>query len=223
MAGNVPADGPEDGGIETAPPRWIDWATRVRAIAQNGRVYTDSHFDRERYDELSRIAAEIMSAQSGIDYARAHSLFEAETGYATPKIDVRAVVFREDRLLFVKECSDGRWSLPGGWADIGISPSENVVKEVQEETGFESEAVKLLAVCDGRFWGHRPVYPYPLYKLFFRCVITGGEARASEETSEVAFFGEDELPELSTGRVTAQQLARLFQHRLNPDWPTDFD
>ena len=206
-----------------APPRWLDWAVRLRAIAQIGRNYADSHFDLARYRQLGRIAAEIMAEQSGAAFARTHALFEAETGYATPKVDVRAAVFRQDRLLFVKERSDGRWSLPGGWADLGETPSESVVKEVREESGFLTEAVKLLAVWDGRHHGHDPVYPYPVYKMFIRCEILGGAARSSEETSDVGFFAESELPELSTGRVTAAQIARLFQHRGDPDLPTDFD
>ena len=206
-----------------APPRWLAWAQRLRAIAQNGRAYTDSHFDRDRYDELGRIAAEIMAEQSGTAFAPTLELFEAETGYATPKVDVRAVVFRGERLLFVKERSDGRWSLPGGWADLGETPSESVVKEVREESGFLTEATKLLAVWDGRHWDHDPIYPYPIYKLFIRCEIVGGEARTSDETSDIGFFSEAELPELSTGRVSAVQIARLFRHRLDPALPTELD
>ena len=128
------------------PPRWVDWAVRLRAIAQNGRTHADSHFDLARYEELGRIAAEIMAEQSGAAFEATRALFEAETGYATPKVDVRAVVFRDARLLFVKERADGRWSLPGGWADLGETPSESVVKEVREESGFITEAVKVLAV-----------------------------------------------------------------------------
>lgn len=210
-------------GGDGAPPRWIDWAVRLRAIAQNGRAYTDNDFDRERYEELGRIAAEIMAGQSGAAFERTWDLFEAETGYATPKVDVRAVVFRDDRLLFVKERSDGRWSLPGGWADLGETPSESVVKEVREESGFLTQAVKLLAVWDGRHRGHDPIYPYPVYKLFIRCEIVGGQARSSVETSDVGFFSESELPELSTGRVTAVQIERMFRHRQDTALPTDFD
>jgi ADP-ribose pyrophosphatase YjhB (NUDIX family) len=145
--------------------------------------------------------------------------------YPTPKVDVRGVVFRDGRVLLVRELSDGRWALPGGWADVGESLSEAVVREVREESGYETRAVKLLAVANlGRYQDGRPLRPN-IYKLFVRCELAEDEpgAIAGAETAEAAFFSEEELPELSAPRGTRAQLARLFEHARNPELPTDFD
>ena len=145
--------------------------------------------------------------------------------YPTPKVDVRGVVFRDGRILLVRELSDGRWALPGGWADVGESLSEAVVREVREESGDDTRAVKLLAVANlGRYQDGRPLRPN-IYKLFVRCELMGEEpgALVGAETAEAAFFGEDELPELSAPRGTSAQLARLFEHARDPTLATDFD
>jgi len=145
--------------------------------------------------------------------------------YPTPKVDVRGVVFRDGRVLLVRELSDGRWALPGGWADVGESLAEAVVREVREESGYDTRAVKLLAVANlGRYQDGRLLRPN-IYKLFVRCELVGAEPAAIDgaETSEAAFFGESELPELSSPRGTPAHLARLFEHARNPDLPTDFD
>jgi ADP-ribose pyrophosphatase YjhB (NUDIX family) len=150
-------------------------------------------------------------------------IFSREEGYATPKVDVRGVVIRDGKILLVRELLDGCWSLPGGWADVCESSSECVVREIWEESGFETRAVKLLAVYDRAKHPHVPPFPFHVYKFYFQCEITGGEARGSNETSEVAFFGRDELPELSVTRVTAEQIQRMFDHYAHPEWPTDYD
>ena len=148
----------------------------------------------------------------------------AEFGYATPKVDVRGVVFKGSKILLVREVADyGRWTLPGGWADVNETPSQAVVKEVLEESGFETKVVKLLAVYDREKQGHIPPLPYHIYKLFFLCEITGGSAYAHGETSEVAFFGKHEIPELSISRVNEKQLRWFFLHGRNLEQPTDFD
>jgi ADP-ribose pyrophosphatase YjhB (NUDIX family) len=137
---------------------------------------------------------------------------------------VRGVVFKDSKILLVKEVADyGRWTLPGGWADVNETPSQAVVKEVLEESGFETQAVKLLAVYDREKQGHIPPLPFHIYKLFFLCEIIGGSAYAHGETSAVAFFGEHEIPELSIARVNEKQLRWIFQHARNPEQPTDFD
>jgi ADP-ribose pyrophosphatase YjhB (NUDIX family) len=143
-------------------------------------------------------------------------------GYATPKLDVRGVVFRENGILLVKEREDGGWTLPGGWADVGESPADATVREVREESGFETRAVKLLAVYDRNRHGHTPI-PFHAYKLFFRCEIIGGAPATSVETEGVDCFGEDSLPPLSISRVTPAQIHRFFEHLRNPGWPTEFD
>lgn len=204
-------------------PQWLDWALQLQAIAQNGLTYIRDPFDAERYRAIQRIAAEMLAAGSATPLEPILDLFAGEVGYATPKVDVRGVVFRADKLLLVQELfDDRRWSLPGGWVDINDSPSTAVQREIFEETGFETRAVKLLAVFDRARHPHPP-RPYSLYKLFIRCELTGGEPRTSIETGQAAFFAEDELPELSVGRVTPGQIARMFAHYRHPEWPTDFD
>ena len=145
--------------------------------------------------------------------------------YPTPKVDVRGVVFRDGRILLVRELTDGRWALPGGWADVGESLAEAVVREVREESGYTTRAVKLLAVSNlGRYQDGRPLRPN-IYKLFVRCELVAEEPGQliGAETGEAGFFAEDELPELSAPRGTPAQLARIFEHGRRPDLPTDFD
>lgn len=204
-------------------PRWLDWARRLQATVQNGKLYTESPFDAERYDEVLEVAAEIMAEHSELELTEVRDLFSAEEGAATPKVDVRGVVFRGERILLVKETSDGKWTMPGGWANVNEAPSLAVVREVREETGFETRAVKLLAVYDRTRQGHHPVYPYRVYKLLFLCELLGGEATPSIETAEIEFFGEDEIPELSSRRTTPAQISRMFEHLRHPGWPADFD
>jgi ADP-ribose pyrophosphatase YjhB (NUDIX family) len=202
--------------------KWLEWAKKLQAIAQNGLTFTENPFDIERYKTLRAIAAEIMATYSNREPSYMLDLFADEIGYATPKVDVRGAVFRDDALLFVKERWDGCWTLPGGWADIGDSPSEVAVREVYEESGYQTRAVKLLAVYDRDRQGHPPFEHY-VYKLFFQCELLGGSPSTSIETDEVGFFGEDEIPELSLTRIMPAQIARIFQHHRNPDLPTDFD
>jgi ADP-ribose pyrophosphatase YjhB (NUDIX family) len=203
-------------------PAWLDWAQRLQAIAQNGLTFSHDHFDIERYEQLHAIAAEIMAAHSEADLSVIRELFAGQVGYATPKVDVRGAVFRGDAILLVKERSDGCWTLPGGWADVGDSPAEAVVREIAEESGYQARAVKLLALYDRNKHGHPPI-PYHTYKLFFLCELIGGAPAESAETDGVGFFAESEMPDLSLTRVTPTQIARLFTHYRNPDLPADFD
>jgi ADP-ribose pyrophosphatase YjhB (NUDIX family) len=201
---------------------WLKWGRRLQAIAQNGLTYTEGVFDRERYHELQAIAAEILARHTGMTATEALRWLEREEGYATPKVDVRGAVFRDDALLLVREREDGLWTLPGGWADVGDAPSVAVVREIREETGYETRAVKLLAAWDRDRHGHPPL-AWHVYKLVIRCELLGGEPRDSLETESAAFFREDEIPPLSLGRVMPQQITRVFQHYRHPEWPTDFD
>ncbi len=202
--------------------QWLAWARKLQALAQSGLAYSENPFDRERYEAVRRIAAEMVAGCTGTDPGLVDELFAGQAGYATPKVDVRGVVFRDDAILLVKERADGRWSLPGGWADIGESPAEATEREVYEESGYRTRAVKLLAFYDRNGHGHTP-YIFHTYKVFFRCELLGGEPTHSIETAEVGFFREDSLPELSLLRVTPEEIARFFEHLRHPDWPTDFD
>jgi ADP-ribose pyrophosphatase YjhB (NUDIX family) len=205
-----------------AAARWLRWAQELQALAQTGLAYTKSPFDRERYDVVQRIAAEIVATHSGVEVDAVHAALVLNHGPATPKIDVRGVVVEGGKVLLVKERSDGCWTLPGGWADINESPAEAVVREVREESGFETRAVKLLALYDRNKHDHPPLL-WHTYKVFFACEITGGGPSSSIETDGVDFFALEKLPELSTGRATAVQIRRFVAHHTNPDWPTEFD
>jgi ADP-ribose pyrophosphatase YjhB (NUDIX family) len=201
--------------------RWADWASRLNAIAQNGLTFSHDPFDIERYTSVRNIAAEIMAAHTGVETTLVRDFFAREEGYATPKVDVRGVVFRDGTLLFVKEPEDGFWSLPGGWADVGDSPSEAVVREVFEESGYTTHAVKLLALYDRNKHAHPP-FPHHAYKLFIRCELLSQVPAGSAET-EARFFEEGAIPELSVARVTVEQIKRLFEHYRHSEWPADLD
>jgi ADP-ribose pyrophosphatase YjhB (NUDIX family) len=204
-------------------PNWLTWAKRLAALAQDGLTYSDNEYEIDRYQQIRQIAAEMMAAGSDLDAKALIELFSREQGYATPKVDVRGVAFRDDKILLVKEKIDGGWTLPGGWADPWQSPSEAVAREIFEESGFEVRVVKLAAVYDRSKHPHLPLMPFHLYKLFFLCEITGGVPTESYETTGVEFFAEDAIPPLSVSRTLPFQIARMFEHRRNPALPTDFD
>jgi ADP-ribose pyrophosphatase YjhB (NUDIX family) len=204
--------------------KWIGWVKTLQAISQTGLHYAKDAFDVRRYQQIRGIAAEMLADRSNLSSAQALEFSAAEFGYATPKVDVRGVAFRDSRILLVREIQDhGRWTVPGGWADVDETPSEAVVREVFEESGFETNAVKLLAVYDREKQGHVPPFPFHVYKLFFLCEIVGGAPRPNEEASEIAFFAEDELPELSVSRVTEAEIRRFFRYLQDPTAETDFD
>jgi ADP-ribose pyrophosphatase YjhB (NUDIX family) len=202
-------------------PKWLEWARKVQALAQNGLTYTESQYDRERYHELRDVALEMLAAGAEADMRAVHDLFR-ETGYATPKVDVRGAVFRDGEVLLVREKADGGWTLPGGWADVWDRPSEAVEREVREESGYVAKARKLAACWDRALHGHTHSV-MRIYKLFFICELVGGEAAESSETTGVGFFREGEWPPLSVARTTPWELTRLFEHLRHPDLPTDFD
>jgi ADP-ribose pyrophosphatase YjhB (NUDIX family) len=207
-------------------PRWLIWARELQAIAQTGLAFTKDPYDRERYAAIRSLAAQIMAEHCNAEHAHIEALFAEQTGYATPKVDVRGAAFDGDgRVLLVREVADaGRWTLPGGWADVNQSPSESVIREVREESGLQVSVRKLAAVYDRDRHAHRPPLPFHVFKLFFLCEIVGGEPTPSLETSEVAFFKRDELPpDLSIGRVLRHQIERMFDHYRNRALPTDVD
>lgn len=209
-------------------PKWLVWAREIQAAAQSGLAYSPNPFDRDRFEQLRRLAAEIVAEHTGTDHPRILGLFTEQSGYATPKVGVRAACIGDDgRILMVRETADqGRWTLPGGWADVNQTPAECTVREVREESGFEVEVVKLAGVYDrSRFPPPARPAPFSLYKVFFLCAITGGTATPSLETSEVAFFAEDEIDglDLSFNRVPAWHIHRMYEHWRNPGMPADYD
>lgn len=203
-------------------PKWLQWAKQLQAIAQAGLTYSKDTYDLERFEDIRKISLEIMSEYTKVDTTCIRDLFANETGYATPKVDIRAVVFQGTKILMVKEKTDNSWALPGGWGDIGLTPAEVAVKEVQEESGFKVKAVKLIAVMDKKCHPHPPS-PYHVYKMFIQCEIVGGEAQEGVETSSVGFFAKDDLPPLSIPRNTESQILLAFKHMANPLEPVYFD
>ncbi|NHZ71802.1 MAG: NUDIX domain-containing protein [Aquificales bacterium] len=207
---------------------WLTWARQIQAIAQSGLAFTRDPFDAERYEQLQVLAAEIMSHHCDTDTAVIHNLFTQQTGYATPKVGVRAAVFRENgngsEILMVKESyGEALWTVPGGFADVGDTPSEAIVREVLEETGYEVRPVKLTAVYDFDKQGHSK-RPFALYRLFFLCEIIGGQPIENNfEIDAVGFFHQQELPPLSSDKITVSQITRQFDHYQQPDLPADFD
>jgi ADP-ribose pyrophosphatase YjhB (NUDIX family) len=210
------------GGDKPLDPQWLRWSKRLQAIAQDGLTYTKDDYDLGRYEQLRDLAAEILAAHSTGTLEEAGDLLALETGPATPKVDVRAVVFREGRILLVKEPGGAGWSLPGGWADVGESPSEAASRETLEESGFKVKPVRLLAAYDRDRHGHPPI-PYHVYKLVYLCEILDEMPLSDVETDGARFFGEHELPELSVSRVTRAQISRFFEQYRDPARPADFD
>ena len=200
---------------------WFKVATELKTISQAGKFFAKDSYEKERHEQLEKICAEILAAGSDADEVRIE--LQKDMGYPTPKVDCRGVVFRDDKILLVKEIADGGWTLPGGWCDVGMTPSENVAREVREESGFEVEVKRLLAIYDRDRQGHTPPYPFNIYKMFFLCEITGGKATVSNETSDVAFFSPDEIPQLSVGRTLPHQIEQFFKQYKDPNLPVYFD
>ena len=190
----------------------VAFARELEALAQTGLHFTENPYDRARYERIRAVASEMLASVSNLTAPEIHEWSHAEFGYATPKVDVRAFVVRDGRVLLVRENSDGgRWTLPGGWADVNATPSENVVREVFEESGYESRVVRLLAVWDRDAQGHTPPHPYHVYKIFFHCEITGGAPKPNLESSECGFFDPHALPELSKARTLEHEIQKLYE------------
>jgi ADP-ribose pyrophosphatase YjhB (NUDIX family) len=204
------------------PDHWLTIAKRINAIAQTGLAFTKDKYDTERYSELLDLSIKILNNITEIDSKRLEFIFNREIGYQTPKLGVRAVVFRDDKLLLVKERMDNKWCVPGGYADTGLTPSEIIVKEVKEESGFDVKPTRILGLIDYNKHQSRP-FPFDLYNLFMECEIIGGKASAGIETLEVDFFDIDHLPELSTRRVTREQIIKMYELHLDKKREPIFD
>lgn len=200
----------------------LDLSRRLLALSQTGLHFTSEEYDRERYREIGDIASRLLELQSPVGAEAVRQAWFVEEGYATPKMEVRGAIFRNDRVLLVRERADDKWTLPGGWADVNDTPSSAVLKEIEQESGFTARIVKLAAVYDRNKRNH-PKCLFHAWKTFFVCEITGGEARTSYETSAVEFHALDQLPELSTGRANAEQIRRMYEHHQHPGLPTEFD
>jgi ADP-ribose pyrophosphatase YjhB (NUDIX family) len=206
----------------TDTPPLLEWIRRLNAIAQSGLTFDPGEFDRQRYEQVRALAAE-MAAHPGGTVEAVDRIFSADTGYATPKVICRGAVFDDQRrILMVRETADGRWTLPGGWIDIGDSPARSVEREVWEETGYRVTVTKIAAVYDKLRHPHPPAIHHA-YLIFFICRLDGGEPTPSYETSEIAWIERGSLPELSEGRALGTQIDRMWDHLADPGIPTDFD
>jgi ADP-ribose pyrophosphatase YjhB (NUDIX family) len=202
--------------------RWLEWAREIQALAQTGQHYAPDDYHRQRYQRLTEIAAEIVSEHTTLAFEPLRDAFHAELGYATPKVDVRAAVFQENKLLMVRERGDGRWTLPGGWADVGDVPSEAAERETWEEAGFRVKARKLIGVYDANRIS--PMEFNHAFKLVFLCELIDGVPTPSNETSEVAFFAQEEIPAALSGeRTRPRHISDAFAALTDLDCPTRFD
>jgi len=203
-------------------PRWLEWAREIQALSQTGQAFTTSHYDRLSFERLEMIAAEIVAEHSALEAAEAARVFSLEPGYATPKVDVRAAVVQDERILLVRETADGKWAMPGGWADVGDRPSETAERETREESGFEVRARKLVGAFDANRGAKASMF-FHAVKLVFLCDLLGGDARPSMETLEVGFFDFDDLPPLSEQRTNRRHLDEVRAHLRDPLRPAAFD
>lgn len=203
-------------------PQWLAWAREIQALAQTSEHYAENVYQQERYTRLLEIAAEIVAVHSDLEAPQALTQFRAHQGYVTPKVDVRAAVFREGKILLVREKVQDGWTLPGGWADVGDTPARAAEREVWEEAGFQVTAKKVIGVYDANRVGDMKLFH--AFKIVFACEITGGEARLSHETTDVGFFGPDEIPQPFSGeRTKRRHIEDAFAAHTNPTLTTAFD
>lgn len=201
----------------------LNYAKRLKAMAHLGLTYASDEYDIERYHELEQISLEMMEELTQQPLETLALYFNDKKEYITPKVDIRAVIFNDRKeILLVREKADGKWSLPGGWADIGQSPTEVAVKEALEETGLTVKPAKLLAVLDKRCHPHPPELEY-VYKIFIQCEITGGAYVEAFDILEIGFFAQHEIPELSQNRVLPSQIELMFEYAADPDKPSIID
>lgn len=200
---------------------WLKWAIEIQSIAQSGLVYGKDVYDLERYEQLRKISAEMLSYKTDIPIDKIENLFCNEEGYQTPKLDTRAAIFKEGKILLVLE-RNGKWSLPGGWVDVLESIESNTVKEVKEESGLDVVAKRIIAIQD-RNKHNKPLYAYGVCKVFVECEITGGEFKENIETLEIGYFSLEDLPALSEEKNSIEQIEMCFKAKDNENWKVIFD
>ncbi|HLE90313.1 MAG TPA: NUDIX hydrolase [Anaerolineales bacterium] len=207
--------------MNSQTPKWLGWAQEIFSLSQSGLTYSGNQYDIERYKRLQEITADIIASQSEVSKESILERFSMQAGYITPKIDVRGAVIRDDKILLIQERADGKWAMPGGWADLGNTPASVAEREVWEESGFHVKAEKVVAVIDAN--RIQPMEFYHAYKIIFLCKLLDGEPRISYETLAVDFFDRNNLPPLSTYRTNENMLREVFAHIQDPDRPAAFD
>lgn len=202
--------------------KWLNWVSELQSIAQAGLTFTDNKYDIDRYQQIRKLTVEILHEYTGLDHKKIKDLFAGETGYQTPKVDIRAAVFKGDSILMVREKTDGRWSLPGGWADVNTSVSESAVRECLEEAGATVIPKRIIAIHTANRQNDF-IYPYTIYKIFVECILSGHDFKDNTETYGSGFYSLDELPELSTERNTLKQIGICFEAKDKDLFETIFD
>ena len=203
-------------------PKWLKWAREIQQLCQTGLAFSNSDYDTQRYERLTEISAEITSHYSTIDKKQLLDNFLAHPGYATPKIDIRAAIIKNQKILLVQEKMDNKWAMPGGWADVGEFPSTAIIRETKEESGLDVIPKKVVGIYDANRDG-RPLEFFHAYKIVFLCDIVGGETKVSDETIDVNFFSFDNLPPLSIARTNKKHISDIKNNIKNPDLPTTFE
>lgn len=201
--------------------KWLEWAVELQSIAQSGFFYGKDKFDLERYERIREITAEMLSYKTDIPMDKVKDIFCSDVGYQTPKLDTRAAIFKDDKILLVQE-ANGTWSLPGGWVDVDISVEENTVKEVKEEAGLDVRVKRVIAVQD-REKHNLPIYAYKICKIFMECELLGGEFVSNIETLGYDYFAMDELPALAEEKNNVEQLQMCFDAHYADKWEAQFD
>ena len=202
--------------------KWIKWAMEIQSLAQSGLAYTDNVYDIERYERLREISTEMLAEKTDLSIEKVKNLFCNETGYQTPKIDTRAVIFKDNKILLVHE-NNNTWSLPGGWCDVLESVKSNTIKEVKEETGLDVDTIKVIAIQD-RNKHNKPIYAYGVCKVFILCDVISGEFEKNIETTEIKYFSRDEIPNnLSDEKTNKEQIEMCFKAYNDKNWQTQFD
>lgn len=201
--------------------KWLELAIEIQSLAQSGLAYTNNAYDKERFERLRDISAEMLSMKSDLSLEKVKDLFCSEKGYQTPKLDTRAVIFKDDKILLVKE-NNGTWSLPGGWVDVLESVASNTVKEAKEETGLDVVPKRIIAIQD-RNKHNKPIYAYGICKIFVLCEVIGGKFEKNIETIETNYFSLDELPLLAEAKTNKEQIEMCFKAVNDESWQVQFD
>ena len=201
---------------------WLKWAIEIQALAQNGLTYTKDVYDKERFERLREISAEMLAEKTDIPVDKVKDLFCNEKGYQTPKLDTRAAIFKDGKILLVHG-NNGTWALPGGWVDVLESVGSNTIKEVKEETGLDVRNQKIIAIQD-RNQHNTPSYAYGICKVFVLCELLGGEFKENTETTEIKYFSLDEIPQnLANEKTSMEQIEMCFRALNDSNWQTKFD
>jgi len=207
---------------ENKIPQWLKWAREIQQLSQTGAAFAVTDYEKQRYKRLTEIISEIVEYHTLLEKEAVEKVMMKQPGYATPKVDVRAAVIKDDKILLVQERSDERWAMPGGWADVGDIPSEVAARETKEESGYDVKPTKVIGVYDANRLGGQLEF-FHAFKIVFLCDLIGGEATTSDETQDVGFFSFNDLPPLSLNRTNDKHIKEILAHLQEPQRPTYFD